>query len=215
MNRLDVRLLSTVALLLACGLFLRTRAQAEPLPPRTPVEAFPTEIGEWKGRVVRIEEDVLEILGRGEFASRLYASPSGEFMDFFLAYFPSQRTGETIHSPKNCLPGAGWAPVESSHTTLQFPDGKTYPVNRYVIGRGENERQLVLYWYQAHGRAVASEYWAKFYLVKDAIEMNRSDGALVRLVTPVMPGETTDAAERRARRFAALVLPELPKYIPE
>jgi EpsI family protein len=214
MKRIDTRLLSVVLLVLACGFFLRSRAQAESLPPRVPVASFPTEIGEWKGRAVQIEDDVLEILGRGEFASRLYTSPSGEFMDFFLAYFPSQRTGETIHSPKNCLPGAGWAPEESSRTLLKFPNGIEYPVNRYVIARG-NEKQLVFYWYQAHGRAVASEYWAKYYLVRDAIAMNRSDGALVRLVTPVGANETVDQAEQRARRFAAQVLPKLPSYIPE
>jgi EpsI family protein len=136
-------------------------------------------------------------------------------MDLYIAYFPSQRTGDTIHSPKNCLPGAGWAPLESSHIHLQHPaGGSPLEVNRYILGMGD-QRMLVYYWYQSHGRAVASEYSAKFYLVADAMRLNRTDGALVRILTPISTGkETVEDAERRAFGFAYSVVPLLDDYIP-
>jgi len=73
----------------------------------------------------------------------------------------------------------------------------------------------VLYWYWAHDRGVASDYWAKYYLVADAIRMNRSDGSLVRLKTPIYPGETADAAEQRLLPFANDIVPQLAAYIPK
>jgi EpsI family protein len=195
-------------------LFLQSRSRAEELPPRKPLQSFPMQVGEWQGQELALGEDVLAVLGRGEFIQRFYQRPAGDpRIDFFVAFFPSQRTGDTIHSPKNCLPGAGWAPLESSTVQLKWPDGRTFPVNRYVIARGL-DRQLVFYWYQSHGRAVASEYWAKYYLVADAIRMNRTDGALVRVVTPLGSNEGLESGERRALEFARQVLVPLDSYIP-
>jgi len=134
-------------------------------------------------------------------------------VDLFLAYFPSQRAGDTIHSPKNCLPGAGWSPVEARRISIALPGRAPFPANRYVIAKG-SERQLVLYWYWAHERAVASEYLAKFYLVADSIRMNRSDGSLVRVTTPLNAGETADAAQARLLAFAANVVPLINPYVP-
>lgn len=204
-----------VFLLAITAVFLRSRSRAEVLPQRSQLSSFPVQVGEWTGREVAISDDFLRILGNGEFLHRIYASPSGTTpVDFFIAYFPSQRTGSTIHSPKNCLPGAGWVPVESTHLPLIKPDGQTIVVNRYVIAKGP-DRQLVLYWYQSHGRVVASEYWAKFYLVADAIHLNRSDGALVRIMTPLAPEESVDHGQQRALQFGQLFLPTLDEYIPQ
>lgn len=211
----QLRFWPAVAVLVAAALFLHTRSSAEQLPNRLPNSEFPREIAGWLSREVLIEPEVVEILGDGDFLQRIYyRQPHEPTIDFFLAYFPSQRTGSTIHSPKNCLPGAGWAPLESAHTELTWPDGRRFAVNEYVISRGL-DRQVVLYWYQAHGRAVASEYWAKFYLVADAIRMNRSDGALVRLITPVGRDEHLDQARARARGFAEATLPHLDQHIPQ
>ena len=96
---------------------------------------------------------------------------------------------------------------------LTFPGHSPFPANRYVISKA-GVRKLVLYWYWAHNRGVASEYWAKFYLIKDAIRMNRSDGGLVRIDANMLPGETADAAEQRIFRFASAVFPLLNNYIP-
>ena len=96
---------------------------------------------------------------------------------------------------------------------LPVGSGGSIPVNRYIIQKGA-DRQLVIYWYQAHGRAVASEYWAKFYLVADAMRMNRTDGALIRIVTPIAFGESPESAEERAAQFAQRIAPSLSMYVP-
>lgn len=202
-------------LLAATALFLHARSRNEFVPARTPLAEFPHQLGEWTGTDIAIQRDVLDVLGAGDFLLRVYQNPAvpQPYTDLFLAYFPSQRAGDTIHSPKHCLPGAGWLPVESSRVTLTLPGHSPFLANRYVIAKG-TDRQLVLYWYLAHDRAMASEYWAKFYLVTDSIRLNRSDGSLVRVTTPLRPGETTDAAEARLIAFAGNFSPLLDQYVP-
>jgi EpsI family protein len=209
------RFVFAALLIASAAIFLRAHTRSEVFPPRLPLQSFPERVGEWAGSDVAIDKDALEVLGPGDFLLRLFTNPDRRlpYIDLFIAYFPSQRAGDTIHSPKNCLPGAGWAPVESRRVTLTVSGQDPFPANRYVIAKGDN-RQLVLYWYWAHGRGVASEYWAKYYLVADSIRMNRSDGSLVRLTTPLAPGETADAAEQRLHPFIADVVPLLQNYIP-
>ena len=205
-----------VALLLAVtALFLHARSRNEVLPTRQPLADLPHQLGDWTGTDVPIQQEVLDVLGAGDFLLRVYQDSSRRqpYVDLFLAYFPSQRAGDTIHSPKHCLPGAGWQPVESGRVTLDLPGHSPFVANRYVIAKG-TDRQLVLYWYLAHDRAVASEYWAKFYLVTDSIRLNRSDGSLVRVTTPLRPGETADAAQERLISFAGKFSPQLDQYVP-
>ena len=204
-----------LALLLSAAAFLHSRSRAETLPPHRDLDSFPIQLGDWTGRQIYIADDIRKILGNGYFLQRMYTrSPSEPPVELFLAYFPSQRTGSTIHSPKNCLPGSGWEPLESSHIPLQGPGGKNIVANRYILQRG-NSRLLVLYWYESQGRAIASEYWAKFYLVVDTISHNRSDGALVRFITAQAPGESIETSQSRAVTFAQAVVPILPGFIPE
>jgi EpsI family protein len=202
------------ALLVAAGLFLHAQSQAEDLPPHDDLTSLPLKVGGWTGTPLGISPEVFGVLGPGEFLERNYRrAPDVPPMDLFVAYFPSQRTGDTIHSPRNCLPGAGWTPIEFDRIPLLRPDGQAFPANRYVLAKGA-DRLFVLYWYQAHGRMVASEYWAKFYLVTDAIWMNRTDGALVRVITPVVHGEGSASAQQRAVDFVRSLLPLLESYIP-
>jgi EpsI family protein len=215
MSRAWLRFVLAAALIASAAIFLQARTRGEVFPPRLPLQQFPHQLGAWTGTDVPIQSDVLEILGPGDFLLRIYqnSETAQPYVDLYIAYFPSQRAGDTIHSPKNCLPGAGWTPVASSHIMLSFPGHAPFPVNRYVIAKGD-ARQLVLYWYWAHDRGVASEYWAKFYLVADSIKMNRSDGALVRITTAIRPGESPAQAERRMMPFANQVEPLLNSYIP-
>jgi EpsI family protein len=134
-------------------------------------------------------------------------------VSLYIAYFPSQRAGDTIHSPKNCLPGAGWAPVQADRIQVSVPGHAPFEANRYLIAQGE-DRQLVLYWYWAHNRATAGEYAAKFYLVADSIRMHRSDGSLVRLSTPLARGEDVETAQKLLLSFAANVVPLMNTYVP-
>jgi EpsI family protein len=209
-----LRFCLVATLLAGVGIFLQARSRAETLPPRKDLASFPRQVGGWLGRDVIIQPGILEVLGAGEFLQRLYVrAPQEPYIDLFLAFFPTQRTYSTVHSPKNCLPGVGWTPIDSSRMQLLDLGGKSITVNRYLIAKGL-DRQVVLYWYQAHGRAVASEYWAKFYLVADAIKMNRTDGALIRIVTPLASGEDVSSGQQRVVEFAQKILPYLETYIP-
>jgi EpsI family protein len=201
-------------LIVGAAIFLQARARGEVFPPRLPLKQFPAQLGGWTGTDIAIDKDVLEILGPGDFLVRIYQTKERTpYVDLFIAYFRSQRAGDTIHSPQHCLPGSGWEPIENQRITLSMPGHQSFPANRYLIAKGDS-RQLVLYWFWAHNRGVASEYWAKFYLVTDSIKMNRSDGALVRITTPMVPGETVDAAQQRILPFAGEVMPLLDSYIP-
>ena len=214
MRNFTVRFTLAALLIAGAAIFLEARGRSEVFPPRLPLRQFPPQLGGWTGTDVAIDKDVLDILGPGDFLLRIYQNQQKTpYIDLFIAYFRSQRAGDTIHSPQHCLPGAGWAPIENQRVTLSMPGHEPFPANRYLIAKGDS-RQLVLYWFWAHDRGVASEYWAKFYLVTDSIKMNRSDGALVRITTPMSPGETADAAQRRILPFAGDVMPLLDSYIP-
>jgi EpsI family protein len=204
-----------IALLGSTALLLAGRSGNEIIPARQPLSSFPRRLGAWSGTDIPIPPDALEVLGSGDFLLRAYENriQHEPYVDLFVAYFPSQRSGDTIHSPKHCLPGAGWLPVESGRVTVSLPGRAPFQVNRYVIAKGE-ERQFVLYWYLAHDRALASEYRAKFYLISDAIKMNRSDGSLLRLTTPLGLGEGTDSAQHRLLAFAGNFIPFVNDYIP-
>ena len=215
MNSPTARFVVTAVLIAAAAIFLHAHSGNEVFPSRLPLRSFPIQVGDWQGTDVAIDKDVLAVLGPGDFLLRVYQDQREPepYADLFIAYFASQRTGDTIHSPKNCLPGAGWAPVENTRVMLNLPGHAPFPANRYVIAKGDT-RDVVLYWYWAHDRGVASEYWAKFYLVVDSMKMNRSDGALIRISTQLRPGETPDGAERRILPFAASILPMLDSYVP-
>jgi EpsI family protein len=206
---------SLLALLLVATVGLhRARDQEEVLPPHTTLRRFPLSLGDWHGKDLQMSTEVLETLGPGDFLLRDYSSASHRLAaNLFIAFFPSQRKGDTIHSPKNCLPGSGWVPVESTRIWIDGQDGRKIEINRYLVEKS-TDRAVVLYWYQAHGRVTPSEYEAKYYLVADAIRMNRSDGALVRISTLLEKGESIPEAEAKTIRFAQLVELLLYSYIP-
>jgi EpsI family protein len=191
-----------------------SRGSTEFIPPHKALSEFPERLGNRFGRDLQLSSDELSVLGSGDFLLRDYLSVSDELpVNLFIAYFPSQRSGDTIHSPKNCIPGQGWAPTESGYTSVVDPGGSTITLNRYLVSKG-NEQAVVYYWYQAHGRVTPSEYAAKIYLVSDAIRMNRTDGALVRVISPIGNADGVKGADKRALEVVSLLLPQLEAYIP-
>jgi EpsI family protein len=202
-------------LLLATALVLQAHSRGEYFPPRQPLSSLPLQLDGWTGTDSVLDQETLNILGPGEFLVRDYenARQPQPWIDLYIAYFPTQKAGDTIHSPNHCLPGAGWVPTSREVVRITRRDGSSFPVNRYVVSKS-GERQLVLYWFQAHGRAVASEYWAKYYLVSDSVRMNRSDGGLVRLMTPMLDAESSDAAQARMMILGSQFVPLLDSYIP-
>jgi EpsI family protein len=202
------------SLLAGTALLLHARSNSEIIPARQPLASFPRSLGGWGSTDIPISQEVRDILGPGDFLLRDYQDPSsGAEVDLFIAYFPSQRSGDAIHSPKNCLPGAGWVPVRSDRISINVAGHTPFPANRYLIAKGE-ERRLVLYWYLAHDRAVASEYAAKFYLVADSIRERRSDGSLIRLTTRLARGESLDSAQQRLLTVVGEVVPVASTYVP-
>jgi EpsI family protein len=212
--QMGVRFALVAALIAATAIYVSGRGHDDPAPAHQDVTSFPRTLGQWQGgEDIPFSADTLQVLGPGDFVERTYVAPDQPGVDLFIAYFPSQRSGDTIHSPRHCLPGAGWQFAESSELQLKNPAGRPLTVNYYVIAKGD-ERQAVLYWYQAHGRVVASEYRAKFFQMWDAMRLDRTDGALVRVITPVDRGESLDSARNRAVGFAEQLLPLLGAYIP-
>lgn len=201
-------------LLAGTALLVYARNSSEVIPARPPLASFPRTFEDWTSTDLPLSQDVLNVLGPGDFLLRDYQQPGGPDVGLFVAYFPSQRAGDAIHSPKNCLPGAGWAPVQADRITVNVPGHPPFPANRYLIAKGE-QRQLVLYWYFAHDRAVASEYAAKFYLVADSIRERRSDGSMIRLTTGLASGESLEAAQQRLLAFAGMVVPRIDTYVPK
>jgi EpsI family protein len=208
-----VRGLWPVVLLLAAGLFLHTHSHAEVLPSHRALDRFPERIGPWVGTDVTIPKADLIVLGPGFFLERRYNAPNKLPIDLFLAYFPKQTTGDQIHSPKHCLPGAGWSPFYSTVLHIPWGHDQLLDANYYALELG-SDREVVLYWFQSHGRTTASEYWEKFYLIADALRTNRTDGALVRVITGLTDRETLASAEQRTLAFAERILPLLGSYIP-
>lgn len=203
-----------VALLLALTLLLlTTRGNSDMIPAREPLSQFPLVIAGETGIDQKINQETLDVLGAGDFLSRIYTQPGSLPVGLFIGYFPTQRTGVTIHSPKNCLPGSGWSFESSQYVDLKDANGRIHPVGEYIIDNA-GEKQFVIYWYEAHGRSVANEYLAKFYLVADAMRLNRTDGALVRVITPIGRDEATSAARARAEAYTAQLAPMLPRFIP-
>jgi EpsI family protein len=211
----NLRFWTAVLLLAGTALLLHTRADVDRNPPSEPLSQLPTTIAGWMGNDQLIDQETRDVLGNGDFLSRVYTQDAQRApVSLFIGYFPTQRTGQTIHSPKHCLPGAGWVFESSSYVDLMDVKANPHRVGEYVIANGE-ARQFVIYWYQAHGRSVANEYMAKIFMVVDAIRLNRTDGALVRVITPIASGEETSAARKRAEAFAMQLAPLLPRFVPD
>lgn len=199
---------SVVALALSAFLVSSIGKREEVIPPRAVFPEFPTQLGEWKGDQMAMEDTVTKYLGLTDYIFADYKNNKSETVNFYSAYYETQRKGVSPHSPRVCIPGGGWQIAEIERT--QIGD---LPINRIVIKKDE-QTQLVYYWFQQRGRQLANEYLMKWFLFKDALLLNRTDGALVRITTSVGQNENIADADNRLKAFAAQVTPVLPKFIP-
>ena len=216
----------TLLMVVTLGLLLH-RGDVDKVPPTEPLAMIPTTIDGMTSRDYPLADDVLAILGKGDFLNRNYvvkdygtpaaapaSAPGANYpIGLFIGYFATQRTGQTMHSPLHCLPGSGWVFESSHYSTMDDTQGKRFDIGEYVINNGE-EKQYVIYWYQAHGRSVPNEYRARAYMLADAIRTNRTDGAIIRVITPIAPSEPIESARQRALRFTSHLTPYLPRFIP-
>lgn len=202
-----------VAAVLLVALGVRTWVSVEAAPPqRKALVELPREFKGWKsvGDDVKLADDIAGVLKADDYVMRRYTNEKGESADLFIAYYKTQKAGESMHSPKNCLPGSGWTPVVND--TVPMDKAGTI-INRYVIEK-ETQRSLALYWYQASGRVIASEYSGKFYLVYDALRSGRRDGAIVRLMVPLPKGVNSEKQQEMALEFARELRPQLAAFLP-
>lgn len=207
------RILTLVLILQVVGFYVISRRENVPL--NRPLDQFSRQFGGW--RMVQedtVDKEIQDVLRADDVMTRIYTNPARNAVaNLFVAYFRSQRTGQTPHSPKNCLPGAGWVPSESKIMPVTVP-GEAAPVflNRYIVAKGD-QKSVVLYWYQTRNRVIASEYRAKIYLVADAIRYNRTDTALVRVTVPVV-GNQEGAATEAAIEFVQSFFAALRQFLP-
>jgi EpsI family protein len=216
-----LRLWTVLGLLTMAAVIVQARGDVDREPVSVPLDQFPQTIGPWQGTEVPLDAEVLDVLGKGFFLNRVFTASAGAdlpgsspgVLQLFIGYFPTQRTGQAIHSPQNCLPGAGWIFETSGVTNLKGPSGQALQVGEYIISNG-SAREEVLYWYRSHGRTMASDYVAKLYTLLDSIRYDRTDAALVRVVVPITQ-DGPQVAHERAIHFAEQLSPILPAYIPD
>ncbi len=205
----------TAALFLQGGVFYALAMRTEKTPPMAPLAAFPFSLPGFRMvRDIPTPPEILNILKADDTLTREYASQSGIPVLFYIAFFNSQRYGQAPHSPKNCLPGEGWEPVESS--TIEVPvAGWPAPIliNHFVVQHGD-DKEVTLYWYQSHNRIIAHEFAAKFWLVVDSIRYNRSDSSLVRVIVRVREDDV-DGATRTGVGFVQAMFPALVRQLPQ
>jgi exosortase D (VPLPA-CTERM-specific) len=206
---------SVVLSVLAVAMVSLVSGREEHQASRARLATFPLVLGDWQARESSLDPLVEEYLGLDDYLKADFVRGRGEAVNFYVAHYATQRKGVSPHSPRVCIPGGGWhiRDLERSEPA-QVPGQTPFPINRVIIERG-NQRSLVYYWFEQRGRRIANEYAMKAYLLYDAVFRNRTDGALVRLTTPIYEGEPIEKAEERLQSLMALVVPRLPEFVPK
>jgi EpsI family protein len=204
----------SLVLLIAASVSLRFLSSGEAIPLRQSFTNFPVQIGSWLGKDQELDTKVIQILRVDDYILRQYRDGNNTPIELYVGYYKSQREGATYHSPKHCLPGSGWTFVATDTAQLPGLDqrGKAIKINQFIIQKGL-DKQLVLYWYQDRGRIITSEYWAKIYMIVDAMFRQRTDGAFVRITLP-FTGQDEEVVAQRGRAFVEKIFPLLTEYLP-
>lgn len=203
---LPVPLVAAVALLAAALAALTLLPEREDVrPARKDLVDLPLALGEWKGQPVRVEDLFIDALKVTDHRMLDFAGPGGQVVNLWIAYYGSQRKGESAHSPASCLPGGGFQIESLGEYAVPGVSisGMPLTVNRSVMRMG-NDRQLVWYWFQQRGRVITNEYLVKWYIFRDALLRNRTDGALVRLMMSVPDGRNVADGDAAAGIRAGL-----------
>lgn len=205
--------ITATALIFLQAVLLYGALRPEAIPPAQALAGMPAVLGSWDLlREGLMDKETLDVLKADDVLNRMYHRDNKVAANLFVAAFRSQRDGKAPHSPKNCLPGSGWVPLNSGVISIDPGTGQPIQVNRYIVAQGDN-RSLVLYWYQSRDRVVASEYAAKFWVVVDAMRLNRTDTALVRVVVPIANRDDA-AAQQTAEDFVRAFYGKLREYLP-
>ncbi|HEX8370087.1 MAG TPA: VPLPA-CTERM-specific exosortase XrtD [Pyrinomonadaceae bacterium] len=205
-----------LVVLLCGGLFINwLERRGEVAVERKNLSEIPSALGEWrqKGNDIRFSEQTESVLRTSDYVMRDYYLADGSRANLYVGYYASQRTGATYHSPQNCLPGAGWEMKNREPVEIKTPRGKTFTANRYIIQNGDYS-EVLIYWYEGRGRAVASEYTDKIYTVFDSVARRRSDGAMIRVMTPTAGTGDVESVQK-AIDLSAQIADQLSEFVPE
>lgn len=204
-----------VSILIFASLFINWfERRGEVAVERKPLSEISVQLGDWrqKGSDIRFSEQTESVLRTSDYVMREYMDAQGTIANLYIGYYASQRSGATYHSPQNCMPGAGWEMKSPQLVEITTPAGKSFVANRYLVENGPS-KQILIYWYQGRGRAVASEYNDKIYTVLDSIGRRRSDGSMVRIMIPV--GDSESQTLNSAIDLSAQTADALPLFIPD
>ena len=192
------------------------KQRPEVIPDRRVLAEFPLVLGEWYGSTNRLEQIYIDTLKFDDYLMADYRRPDGSVVNFYVAYYASQRKGESAHSPRSCIPGGGWEIKSHEEKTIDIGSGGGKPlvVNRLLIRKGDYS-QLVYYWFAGRGRDITDEYLVKWYIFLDSLTRGRTDGALVRLTAMVKPGEKIEDVDARMSEFAKLIEGPLGEFVPD
>lgn len=217
------RFVPAMILGVGCVLLLSVQAQRS-MALRAPLSGVPAPIEGLRAEDFAVPDDQIAVARMTAYVNRVFYRDSVPLFSMYVGFYDSQSQGKSVHSPKNCLPGAGWEPVEASSVAVMDATGRESTVNRYLIANGNNQA-LVYYWYQGRGRVAHNEYLVKWDLLRDAALDRRTDEALVRLVVPVMPltaestPESMESAMREAdalaQEAAGNLIASLDSFLPE
>jgi EpsI family protein len=204
------RALAVIAIVIAMRVYT-AHAEVDRPAPRVSLAQLPLQIDGWHGREdVALSPEIVEAAGVDDYVNRVYATAPRHAVSLYIGYYASQRQGDTIHSPQNCLPGAGWQAVVSARRSVST-GGAQVEVNDVLIQKGL-DRAEVVYWYQGRGHTIASEYANKLWLMLDAARLHRTDGGLVRIIAPVVSDRASASADAVA--FAGALVPHLTRELP-
>jgi exosortase D (VPLPA-CTERM-specific) len=206
---------STAAIILGLALISGLGGRQPEVAPRKNLAEFPMSTADWVGKSNVLETDVKKVLGADEYLLVDYSSTHGRPpVNFLVSYYASQTNGSGMHSPEVCIPAGGWEVSRWGQFNINLENATFGPlsINRAIIQKGQS-KQLVYYWFEQRGRHVTSDYWAKAYTVWDSINRGRSDGALVRVVTPI-DSAGVEAADSRLNDFLRFAIKELPSFVP-
>jgi EpsI family protein len=222
------RILILSALLLSASAYISRTSKMEPVPIQKSLSGFPVQVGSWQGSEnIDLEMEALDLLKVSDYLNRQYTDPRRLSLGLYVGFYEKQQQGSTIHSPLHCLPGAGWNPIEKGRRNVLIRDEysgragsesspfRNIEINKIIIEKGL-DRCLVFYWYQSHGKVIASEYFGKINTILDAIRYNRTDAALVRVIAPInnMDADSTATTEDAALDFVKTIFPLLEEYLP-
>ena len=187
----------------------------EKIPIKQSFDRFPLKVGEWTGVRGSMEDKFVDALDLSDYAIIDYKDGAGRSVNLYVAYYESQRKGESIHSPATCLPGGGWIFNQAGATTIPIGGDENgfMRINRAFMQKGDY-KQLSYYWFPQRGRILTNAYQLKIFAFWDALTRQRTDGALVRVITPVYEFEELGDAEGRLEGFTRQIVSALADFIP-